>query len=171
MNKLIIPVIIILAAVSRLIPHPPNFTPIIAMGLFSGAYIQNRSLAVLIPIGSMFLADLFLGLHGTIYFVYGSVLLVAVLSMVLIKKVTLRNCALAALSGSFLFFIITNFGVWLSSSYYPKNIEGILICYTMALPFFGNTLVGSLFYSTVMFGGYELFLRSVAQSAPESLQK
>ena len=171
MNKLIIPLIIILAAVSRLIPHPPNFTPIIAMGLFAGAYVQNRSLAMLFPIGAMFLSDLFLGLHGTLYFVYGSLLLVAMLGMVLSNNVTMRNCALATLSGSFLFFIITNFGVWLSSSYYPKNIDGILACYTLALPFFGNTLAGSLFYSAAMFGGYELLQRNMVQSAPESLLK
>ena len=171
MNKLIIPLIIVLAAVSRLIPHPPNFTPIIAMGLFAGAYVQNRSLAMLFPIGAMFLSDLFLGLHGTLYFVYGSLLLVAMLGMVLSNNVTMRNCALATLSGSFLFFIVTNFGVWLSSSYYPKNIDGILTCYALALPFFGNTLAGSLFYSTAMFGGYELLKRNMAQSAPESLLK
>ena len=171
MNKLIILLIIILAAVTRLIPHPPNFTPIIAIGLFGGAYIQNRSLAVLIPIGAMFLSDLLLGLHGTIYWIYGSLVLVAMLGMLLRNRVTIRNCAAAALSGSFLFFFITNFGVWLSSGYYPKNIEGILACYTMALPFLGNTIGGSLFYSAVIFGGYELLKRSMAQSALESIHK
>ena len=171
MNNLIIPLIIILAAAPRLIPHPPNFTPIIAIGLFGGAYIQNRSLAVLIPICAMFLSDLFLGLHGTVYWVYGSLLLVVILGMILINKVNIKNCTAAALSGSFLFFLITNFGVWLTSSYYPKNIEGILSCYTLALPFLGNTLASSLIYSAVMFGGYELLKRSLAQFAPEYVQK
>ena len=169
MNKLIITLIIIMAAVTRFIPHPPNFTPIIAMGLFGGAYIHSRSLAVLIPIGAMFLSDLFLGFHGTVYFVYGSLLLVTILGMILIKKITIINCTVAALSSSFLFFLITNWGVWLTSSYYPKNIQGILSCYTMALPFFGNTLVGTLLYSSVMFGGYELLKWSVAQSEPEPI--
>ena len=168
MNKLIIPLIIILAAITRLMPHPPNFTPIIAIGLFGGAYIQNRSLAMFIPIGAMFLSDLFLGFHGTVYWVYGSLLLVVILGMLLINKVNIKNCAAATLSGSFLFFLITNFGVWISSPYYTKNIEGILSCYTLALPFLGNTLAGSLFYSAVMFGGYELLQRNLAQSAPES---
>ena len=171
MNKYFILIIIILAAVTRLIPHPPNFTPLIAIGLFGGAYIHNRSLAVLIPIGAMFLSDLFLGFHGTVYFVYGSLLLVTILGMLLIKKITIRNYTIAALSSSFLFFLITNFGVWLTSSYYPKNIQGILSCYTMALPFLGNTLAGTLLYSSVMFGGYELLKWSVAQSEPESIQK
>ena len=169
MNKLIITLIIMMAAVTRFIPHPPNFTPIIAMGLFGGAYIHSRSLAVLIPIGAMFLSDLFLGFHGTVYFVYGSLLLVTILGMILIKKITIINCTVAALSSSFLFFLITNWGVWLTSSYYPKNIQGILSCYTMALPFFGNTLVGTLLYSSVMFGGYELLKWSVAQSEPEPI--
>ena len=171
MNKLIITLIIIMAAVTRFIPHPPNFTPIIAMGLFGGAYIQNRSLAVLIPIGAMFLSDLFLGLHGTVYWVYGSLLLIAMMGMMLINKVNIRNCTLAALSGSFLFFIITNFGVWFTSGYYPKNIDGIITCYIAGLPFLGNTLAGTLFYSTVLFGGYELLQRNLVQSAPESSQK
>ena len=170
MNKLIIPFIIILAAITRLIPHPPNFTPIIAIGLFAGAYIQNRSVAVLIPIGAMFLSDLLLGLHGTVYWVYSSLLLVSVLGMILMNKVNLINCTLATLSGSFLFFIITNFGVWLTSSYYPKNIDGILSCYTLALPFLGNTLAGSLLYSSIMFGGYELLKRHLLQSAHEFVQ-
>ena len=171
MNKLIITLIIIMAAVTRFIPHPPNFTPIIAMGLFGGAYIQKRSLALFIPIGAMFLSDIFLGFHITIYWVYCSLLLVAVLGMLLINKVNIRNCTGAALGGAFLFFLITNFGVWFTSSYYPKNLEGILYCYPLALPFFGNTLAGSLFYSMVLFGGYELLMQSVAQSTPESIQK
>ena len=168
MNKLIIFLIIVLAAVTRLIPHPPNFTPIIALGLFGGAYIKNRSLAVLIPIGAMFLSDLFLGFHGTAYWVYGSLLLVAVLGMMLLNNINIRNCSIAALGGSVLFFLITNFGVWLTSSYYPKNLDGILTCYTLAIPFLANTLAGSLLYTGVMFGGYELLKWRVAQSAPES---
>ena len=171
MNKLLILLIIVLAAVMRLIPHPPNFTPIIAMGLFSGAYIPNRSVAVSIPIGAMFISDLLLGFHGTIYWVYGSLLLVAMVGMILINKVNIKKCTAAALSGSFIFFLITNFGVWITSGYYPKNIEGILVCYTLALPFLVNTLAGSLFYSAVMFGGYELVKRKLVESAPGFIHK
>ena len=171
MNKFIILIIVILAAVTRFIPHPPNFTPIIAMGLFGGAYIHRRSLAVLIPICAMALSDLFLGFHGTIYFVYGSLLLVTIMGMILLNKITIKNCTVAALSSSFLFFFITNLGVWLTSSYYPKNIQGIITCYTMALPFLINTLTSTLFYSAVMFGGYELVKWSVFQSEPEPIQK
>ena len=171
LRNIVLIIMVLIASVSRLIPHPPNFTPIIAIGLFGGAYIKNRSLAVFIPIGAMFLSDLLLGLHGTIYWVYGSLLLVSILGMLLMNKVTIRNCVAAALSGSLFFFFITNFGVWLNSSYYAYNINGIITCYTLALPFLGNTLAGSLFYSAVMFGGYELLKWTVIQSAPESVQK
>ena len=91
--------------------------------------------------------------------------------MIILKKINIRNCTVAAMSSSFIFFISTNFGVWFTSGYYPKSIDGILACYTLALPFFGNTLAGSLFYSAVMFGGYELLRRSMALTAPESIQK
>ena len=171
MNKLIVLLIIILAAVTRCIPHPPNFTPIIAIGLFGGAYIQNRSLAVLIPIAAMFLSDLFLGLHGTLYWVYSSMLLITSIGMLMMNRVTLKNCTIAVLSGSLLFFFITNFGVWFSSGYYSKNIAGLFTCYVMGLPFLGNTLIGSIFYSTVMFGGYEFLKRNMAKSVPEFIQK
>jgi len=171
MNKLIIPLIIVIAAITRLIPHPPNFTPIIAMGLFGGTYIQNRALALLIPIGAMFLSDYFLGLHSTIYWVYSSLLLVVILGIILINRVNIKNCMAAALSGSFLFFVVTNFGVWFTSGYYPKNLEGLIACYTLALPFFGNTLISSVIYTAIMFGGYEILKRTLFQFAPESIQK
>ena len=171
MNKLIIPIIILLVAVLRLIPHPPNFTPIIAMGLFGGAYIKNRSLAIFIPISAMLIADLFLGYHSTIYWVYGSLFVISIFGMFLVDRINLKNCTIATISGSFFFFMVTNFGVWLTSSYYPKNIEGILTCYTLALPFLGNTLAGSLFYGAIMFGGYELLKRNISHLAPESIQK
>ncbi len=169
MNKLIISIIIVLAIVSRLIPHPPNFTPIIAIGLFGSAYIKNRSLAILIPISAMFISDMFIGYHVTIYWVYGSLLAISILGMLLINRVSIKNCTIATISGSLFFFIITNFGVWLTSAYYPNNIEGLIICYTVALPFLANTLVGSIFYGVIMFGGYEILKRNVPYLYRESI--
>ena len=171
MNQFIILLIIIFASATRLIPHPPNFTPIIAMGLLGGAYIKNRLLIIIIPIGSMFISDIFLGFHGVIYWVYGSLILVAFLGKILITNVNIKNCSLGVLIGSFTFFIITNFGVWLTSGYYPISVNGIIVCYTMALPFFINTLASSVFYSIVMFGGYELIIRNIIQLAPSRIQR
>ena len=156
MKKLVLPFIIIFVAIMRLIPHPPNFTPIIAMGLFSGYCINNRTLAVLLPIFAMFVSDLFLGFHMTIYWVYGSLFVITILGMLYIKKIDIKNCFISSLLGSSLFFLVTNFGVWISSSFYPKTIEGVLSCYVAALPFFGNTLFGTFFYAGLLFMTYEL---------------
>ena len=168
MNRLIIPLIIILVAILRLIPHPPNFTPIIAMGLFSGCYVKNRSIALVVPISAMFISDIFLGLHLTIYWVYGSLLLVTILGRVLVRDVNFKNCMISAFSGAVVFFIVTNFGVWFSSSFYPNTFSGILACYTMALPFFSNTLLSSFIYSGIMFGGYELIFANATKVASDS---
>ena len=91
MNKLIIPVIIIFAALTRLMPHPPNFTPIIAMGLFGGAYLKDRRIALIIPLLAMIAADMFLGFHGTMLWVYGSLIFITMMGMLLKNRTTLIN--------------------------------------------------------------------------------
>ena len=108
MNKLIIPAIIIFAAFTRLMPHPPNFTPIIAMGLFGGAYLKDKRWALMLPVVAMLLADLFLGFHGTMIWVYGSLIIITAMGFLLNSGVTLKNGAIATLGGSLLFFLVTN---------------------------------------------------------------
>ena len=171
MNKLIIPAIIISAAFTRLIPHPPNFTPIIAMGLFGGAYLKDRRLVFLIPLIAMIIADIFLGFHGTMIWVYGSLMLISMMGILLKNRTSLVNCSVAALGGSLLFFVVTNFGVWFISEFYEKSITGLITCYAMALPFFHNTLAGSVVYSAIMFGGYAALKNYLPDSVPDSIQK
>jgi len=171
MNKLIITVIIIFAAFTRLIPHPPNFTPIIAMGLFGGAYLKDSRLVFLIPLIAMIIADSFLGFHGMMFWVYGSLILISMIGILLKNRTTLKNCAVATLSGSLLFFLVTNFGVWIMSGFYEKSIVGLLTCYSMALPFFHNTLAGSIVYSAIMFGGYEGLKTYLSDGVPDSIWK
>ena len=171
MNKLIIPAIIIFAALTRLMPHPPNFTPIIAMGLFGGAYLKDKRLALLLPLGAMLLADLFLGFHGTMIWVYGSLIVITSMGFLLKNGVTLKNGAIATLGGSLLFFLVTNFGVWASGSFYPKTVEGLMSCYAAGIPFFGNTLAGSVFYSSLMFFGYEQIKKYFPIAIPDTIQK
>ena len=108
MNKLIIPLIIILAAIMRLIPHPPNFTPIIAMGLFSGFCIKNKTIAILLPIMAMFFSDLFLGFHLTIYWVYGSLVIATILGMLLIKGINMKRMVVNKLKLKFVYFFVYN---------------------------------------------------------------
>ena len=171
MNRLIIPAIIIFAAFTRIIPHPPNFTPIIAMGLFGGAYLKDKRWALLLPVGAMLLADVFLGFHGTMIWVYGSLIIITIIGFLLKRGVTLQNGAIATIGGSLLFFLVTNFGVWASGSFYPKTLEGLISCYAAGIPFFGNTLAGSVFYSGLMFFGYEQIRKYIPIMVPDTIQE
>ena len=171
MNRLIIAAIIIFAAFTRIMPHPPNFTPIIAMGLFGGAYLKDKRWALLVPVCAMLLADVFLGFHGTMIWVYGSLIIITTIGFLLKRGVTLKNGAIATIGGSLLFFLVTNFGVWASGSFYPKNVEGLISCYAAGIPFFGNTLGGSIFYSSLMFVGYEQVRTYFPIVVPDSIQK
>lgn len=155
-RNLILPVVIILTAVSmRLLPHPANFAPIAAMALFGGTYLSKRY-AVLIPISAMIISDFFLGFHATMPYVYASFLISVLIGMWIRNHKSAKNVITGTLASSILFFIITNFGVWLVGGLYPKTLQGALECYVLAIPFFRNTLAGDLFYATVFFGGFEL---------------
>lgn len=147
---------ILIAAMSRLIPHPPNFAPIAAMALFAGAHFADRRATFLVPLAAMLLSDLVLGLHGLIPVVYGSFTAIAFLGLLLRGRVRPGTVAAAALGGSLLFFLTTNFGVWALGSTYPKTSAGLVACYVAALPFFGNTLRGDMFYAAALFGSMAL---------------
>lgn len=156
---------ILAAAASRLIPHPPNFAPIGAMALFGGACFAHRRAAFVVPLAAMFLSDLAigllsgnlsLGLHRLIPVVYGSFALIVCLGFWLRTRRTVVPIAGATLAGSVLFFVLTNFGVWSMGFLYPKTWEGLVACYVAAIPFFHNTLLGDATYSAVLFGGLAL---------------
>ena len=138
----------------RLVPHWPNFTPIAAIALFGGAYINRKDLAILIPLVALFLSDLILGLHAFLIPVYASFALTVGLGMLLRKKISGPTVILASLVSSLLFFVITNFAVWAIGLNYAKDFSGLVQCYTMALPFFLNGTVGDLFYTGILFGGF-----------------
>ncbi len=152
----IMPILLILAlSSSRLIPHPPNFTPILAVGIFSGFYFKNFILSFFIVVCSMFIGDLFLGFHSTMIFTYSS-LLVAVLIGMLLKNFKYREILLSGLASSICFFAITNFGVWALSSMYEKSFAGLLQSYVMGIPFFHNTLISTFIYLIVFKLIYDL---------------
>ena len=152
---------IVVAAALRLVPHPPNFTPIGAMALFSGAYLANRGLAVAVPVAAMLLSDAVLGFHSGMPFVYGSVALIVAIGWLALKRVSSLRIVAAALVSSALFFVVTNFGTWAVSGMYPMTLSGLAACYVAAIPFFQNTVVGDLFYSGVLFGGFALVERAI----------
>jgi uncharacterized protein DUF6580 len=152
--------VIIIAALTRLIEHPLNFTPIMAIGLFGAAYFEDKKFAFLVPLGALFLSDLFIGFYPAFEMitVYGSLALAVVLGIKLLKKVNIYRIVGASLLSSIIFFVVTNFMAWLSPTYnmYPFTMAGLVECYTLAIPFFRNTLAGDLIYSAVLFGSYSL---------------
>ena len=165
-------VLVFVAVFSRLIPHPLNFTPIGALGLFAGAYIVDKRVWLL-PVCALLLSDFFVGFYEPIamLFVYLGFALSAFIGRLLLsdKRTSIRLGG-AALSSATIFFIVSNFGTWLSGTLYPMSLTGLTECFIMAIPFYGNTLLGDLFYVAVLFGIYEgiqvwLQKRHIAQVA------
>ena len=153
-----IAVLLVLIGVgSRLLPHPPNFTPITAIALFAGFYLSKRT-AFVLPIAAMLISDIFIGYYqfSLMAVVYGSFLLCVFLGFWLKKNKKWYTIGGSALLGAVLFFLITNFAVWAFTPWYAKTFAGLIQSYFMALPFFKNTLLGNLFYVSVFFGIYEL---------------
>jgi len=135
--------LICIAIVSRIVPHPPNFTPITAIALFSSIHFKNKIYRYLIPITGLIISDIIIGISLINIFVYLSFILIAFIGTKF-QKINNYSILLSSIS----FFIISNFGVWIIG--YPKDIEGFILCYYMALPFFINTILGDLFYCYAM---------------------
>jgi hypothetical protein len=159
---------IVAAAALRLVPHPPNFAPIAAMALFSGAQLGKRPLAFVAPLGAMLLSDAVIGFHSGVPFVYASVAVIVLLGWFALSRVTVLRLAGAAVASSVLFFLVTNFGTWLLSGMYPMSATGLAACYVAAVPFFQNTVAGDLFYTGALFGGFALLERAVPMLRAEA---
>lgn len=158
--------IIFIAVVIRLLPHIPNVTPIAAMALFGGAYV-NKRFAILTPLAAMVVSDIFLGFSLITPFVYASFVLTGLLGLWLRSHKKTSYILIASLVGSFLFFLVTNFGVWFVWNFYPKTLMGLLDCFIAGLPFFRNTLLGDMGYTVLFFGGYELVQKLLVRKAYE----
>jgi len=148
--------LILAAAGARMVPHPPNFSPIGAMALFGGAYFADRRLAFGVPLAALFLSDLVIGFYDGMAVVYGAFALMVGLGLWLRTRRRPALIAGVATAGAVLFFAVTNFGVWAAGTLYPPTVAGLVACYVAAIPFFPNTLMGDLFYNAVLFGGMAL---------------
>ena len=137
----------LLLGFSRIIPHPPNFTPILAVGIFIPLLTGNWKHALPLTLGAMFIGDLYWGLHSYMAWTYASV---ALASFIALRFSLLANCFIAPI----LFFLITNFGVW-TSGYYGLTLEGLIACYIAAIPFFHMTLLGTIVYTILFYGIYK----------------
>lgn len=160
----VVAALIVACALSRLVPHPFNFSPIEAMALFAGAYFADRRLALVVPIVAMVLSDLVIGFHWGAPVVYACIALMALAaSFGLRHRVSALRVAGFGLGGAVFFFLVTNFVVWLGLDHpmYPRTVDGLVACYVAAIPFFQNQLAGVAFYGVVLFGGYALLQRQV----------
>ena len=136
-------------AASRFIPHPPNFTSLLALSFYIPAILGTKYIPALII--SFLITDYFIGFHSTIVFTWGSVIIIGLISKYFIKNITTRISG--ALMGALLFFLITNFGVWSLGSY-GYTFEGLMMCYTLAIPFFAYTIISTLIFSSIIEGLY-----------------
>ena len=152
MNVLFIIVLTLFAVISRLVPHPPNFTPLLAIALYSGICFKNKFLFI-IPLMSMILSDFFLGYHNSMIWIYLSFLMVFYIGYTQSKKYSFKNLILLSFFSSTLFFVVSNFGVWIIG--YPKTIEGFITCYVLAIPFFHNTLLSTILFSSIFHFSYK----------------
>ena len=157
--------IIISAVLTRILPHPPNFAPITGIALFSGSQIKGIN-AFLLPLVIMFISDLLISFHSTMIYVYGSFILIVLMAKLFKRNHSFVKLASISAASSVLFFLITNFGVWLSEDIYPKNLFGLEQSYVMGLPFFKNTLIGDLFYTFVLFYGFQFISLLIKRSEP-----
>jgi hypothetical protein len=146
-------VLILILSFSRLIPHPPNFTPIIAVAIMSSYFFKNIYLSCATLLISMLLADAFIGFYSNMFFVYFSLLLILFIFHRISEKMNFKNLFICGFIASLIFFIISNFGVWVLGSPgvldlpYEKNLNGLVECYILAIPFFGNTFLSTLIFS------------------------
>ena len=150
--------LIVACALSRLLPHAPNFSPIEATALFAGAFFADRRLAVAVPIAAMLVSDLVIGFHAGMFVVYACIAAMALAGGSLRGEPGALKIAGFGLGAAVFFFVVTNFFVWLGLSHpmYPRTWDGLVACYVAAIPFFQNQLAGVAFYSILLFGGWNL---------------
>ena len=155
LQKEIFPIsLILLLAFSRLLPHPPNFTPIVAVAIMSGYFFRNVNLSFVVLLISMLLVDVFLGFYKHMFFVYLSLFLITFIFFKISDKINFKNLFVFGFLGSLIFYLVSNFGVWASGVLspitnlpYEKNLNGLINCYFLAIPFFKNTLFSTIIFS------------------------
>lgn len=165
MNKerlITLSLIILAAAASRILPHPVNVTPIAALGLFAGAQFERKWLAFAVPLLALFLSDIVIGFYPQMWITYLAFVAIVFIGFRLRGHIRPLPVIGASLASSVSFFLVTNFSLWLPYDLYPKTFEGIVQGYVAGWPYFSHTLLGDLFYVTLLFGGFALAERKYA---------
>lgn len=157
LNFILIICLIIIAVGLRFLPHAPNFAPIGALALFGGAYLKKHW-SYTLPIAAMIISDSLIGFYTPLVMaaVYISFIISVFLGSLARNRKNIGKIIFLTLSGSVIFFLVTNFAVWALTPMYDKTIAGLTDCYLAALPFFRNTILSDLFYAGILFGGYEI---------------
>lgn len=139
-----------------------NIAPVAAIALFAGTYLKKKY-AIWLPLIVMAISDVFIGFHNLMFLTWGSFALIGIIGLWLRENKNLVNTAVGTLTGSLLFFFVTNFGVWAFTPMYDKTWQGLVQCYAMAVPFFRNTLIGDALFVAVLFGVFELVRQLVVK--------
>ena len=168
-------VLVLLAAATRILPHPPNMTAVSALAILTGLAIESRLVAVFVPLFALFLSDLILGFHEQMWAVYFSMALITLISAASLGKKSLFSTAKlkilgVTVSSSLLFFVGTNLAVWWQSPMYQHNLAGLTKCFLMALPFLGNQIVGDLFYAGIFLMSFAVIARRATNLEDRSFQ-
>ena len=149
-------ILIAVGFLMRFLPHAPNFVPVAAIAVFAGVYL-NKRIAMWVPLAIMMISDLIIGLHDVVLYTWGAFLLIGIMNTWLKNRATAGNVFVSTILSAVLFFVITNFGVWLA--WYAHTWEGFTTCYINAIPFLRNSLLGNIVYAAALFGSYELAKR------------
>jgi len=149
-------VLVLIGASFRLFPHFPNFTPIAAIALFAGVYLSKK-IAILVPILAMIISDIFIGYYepSLMISVYASFFICVLFGFWLKNHKKWHLFLGGSVMASLVFFLLTNFAVWIFTPWYAKTFFGLAQCYLMAIPFLRNTFLGDLSYVVIFFGTYE----------------
>ena len=148
--------IVFVLALSRVLPHPPNFTPILGMAFFAGAVFDKKIYSYCIPILAMLISDLYLGFHAGMPIIYFAICVCILIGTFFHSKLNLTTSFLGISAGVISFYLISNFAVWYGSGMYASDLNGLITCYIMALPFLQNTILSSAIYGIAAFGAYRL---------------
>ena len=158
---LVVAALIVLGITLRLVPHTANVAPVGAIALFAGALLGRRA-GMVAPLVVMIIADLFLGLHSAVLFTWGGFALIGLFGSLLAKRSTFARIGLGALGSALIFYVVSNFGVWITSGMYAHNFAGLIECYTLALPFLRASFMGDFAFAATFFGLYALFAQQLA---------
>lgn len=153
--------LVILAAAARLLPHPWNFTPMVAMALFAGNQARRMSTGILVTLSALMASDAILGFYGGFWFVYAATLIPVLLGRLTRDRSGFASIASAGLASSLAFFVTTNFMVWARGNMYPHTLAGLTASFVAGLPFYGNQIMGDLFYTVAIFGAYQLAAKTI----------